>query len=77
LRLVVSGEKKKEFERAARPLIRFLRRNYTPRVTVYVDCFQAVLMEGICAAGGLEREKNEDKRQKNSAMGGRIRRGMP
>jgi len=56
--VVVYEEKQREFERAAKPLIRFLHRNYAPHVAVYVDCFRATLMEVVDAVGN-EREKEK------------------
>lgn len=46
--MIISEEKQKEFERAAKPLIRFLRRNSHPHVAAYVDSCSAELLEGIC-----------------------------
>ena len=62
LRLVVSGEKKKEFERAAKPLIRFLRKNYHPHVAAYVDSCSAELLEGICVVKSAENDGKEYSR---------------
>jgi predicted trehalose synthase len=43
-------KKKKEFERAAKPLIRFLQRNYHPHVAAYVDSCSAELLKGSRSA---------------------------
>jgi len=37
----------KEFEAAARPLIKFLNNNCHPHVVVIVDCTSAQLFEGV------------------------------
>jgi hypothetical protein len=43
--MIIDEEKRKEFERAAKPLIRFLHRNYHPHVAAYVDSCSAELLE--------------------------------
>jgi len=46
--MIISEEEQKEFERAAKPLIRFLRRNSHPHVAAYVDSHSAELLESVC-----------------------------
>jgi len=46
--MIINEEKQKEFEKAAKPLIRFLQKNYYPPVTAYVDSCSAEILEGVC-----------------------------
>lgn len=45
--MILSKEQQKEYEKAARPLIKWLNDNCHPHVTVVVDCSHAELSEGI------------------------------
>ena len=47
--MTFTEEQRKEFEEAARPLIKFLNDNCHPHVTVVVDCTTAELSEGVCS----------------------------
>jgi 2'-5' RNA ligase len=58
----IGKEKQKEFERAASPLIEFLRKTFHPHVTVLVDCCSAEFMEGVCSF--VDPESQEDVCQK-------------
>lgn len=42
-------EQRKEFEAAARPLIKFMNENCHPHTTTFVDSTRAELSEGVCA----------------------------
>lgn len=46
--MIIDKEKQKEFEKAAEPLIQFLRENFHPHVSVIVDGSSAELLESIC-----------------------------
>lgn len=48
--MILSKEKIKEFEDAARPLVKFLNDNCHPHVHAIVDCGSAELSEGVCRA---------------------------
>ena len=52
----IDEKKRKEFERAAKPLIRFLHRNYHPHVAAYVDSCSAELLEGVCVVNYKSQE---------------------
>ena len=54
--MIIDEEKRKEFERAAKPLIRFLHRNYHPHVAAYVDSCSAELLEGVCVVNDKSQE---------------------
>ena len=58
----IDKEKQKEFERAAKPLIEFLRKNFHPHVAVIVDTCSVELLEGICSF--VDPESQEICRQK-------------
>ncbi len=40
-------QQRKDFGEAAKPLIKFLNENCHPHVTVFVDCNNAELVEGV------------------------------
>jgi len=54
--IIDEEKKKKEFERAAKPLIRFLQRNYHPHVAAYVDSCSAELLDGVCVVNDKSQE---------------------
>jgi len=45
--MILKEEKRKEFEQAARPLMKWLSDNCHPHVNVIVDCVRAELNEGV------------------------------
>jgi len=47
--MIFTEEQKKEFEKAAKPLIKFMNDNCHPHTTTIVNCNSAELSEGICA----------------------------
>lgn len=49
--MILSDEKRKEFEEISRPVIKFLNDNCHPHVTVIIDNSSAELSEGVCAFG--------------------------
>jgi hypothetical protein len=60
--MIINEEKQKEFEKAAKPLIRFLHRNYHPHVAVYVDSCSAEILEGVCIVKTGSSLKRESKK---------------
>lgn len=57
--MIISEDKQKEFERAAKPLIKFLCRNYHSHIAAYVDSCSAELLEGICVVKSIEHNQKE------------------
>lgn len=45
--MILSEEQREEFEKVARPLIKWLNDNCHPHVTVIADCSHAELSEGV------------------------------
>jgi len=45
--MILNKQQRKEFEKAARPLMVFLGDTCHPHVTVIVDCVSAELVEGV------------------------------
>ena len=45
--MILNEDQKKEFEKAVRPLIKWLNDNCHPHVTVVADCSHAELSEGV------------------------------
>lgn len=46
--MIISEEERKEFEEAARPLIKFLNEHCDPHAVVIVDAMHANLHNGVC-----------------------------
>lgn len=46
---VITDEKKKEFQEAAKPLIKWLCENGHPHMTIIVEPTGAELVEGVCS----------------------------
>jgi hypothetical protein len=44
--MILTKEQKERFEKAARPLMKYLAQNYHPHVTVIVDGSRAEILEG-------------------------------
>lgn len=47
--MIITKEKTKELEEAAKPLIKFLAENFHPHVKVIVESDRAELLEGTCS----------------------------
>lgn len=47
--MILSEDKRKEFDELAKQMIKFLNDNCYPHVSVIVDCTSAELLEGVCA----------------------------
>ena len=47
--MIFDGKQREEFEKACKPLIKFLNDNCHPHITVVVDCIRAELSEGVCS----------------------------
>lgn len=47
--MILTDEQRKQFEEAAKPLIKFLCENCHPHVTVIVEPTRAELLEGSCS----------------------------
>jgi hypothetical protein len=48
--MIITEEKRKEFEELGKPLIKFLNDNFHPHVTVVVTPTGIELLEGVCAS---------------------------
>lgn len=58
--MILTEEQKKEFEKAVKPLMKYLAENHHPHVTVIVDGNAAELLEGI-ALKVVEVSQNTNK----------------
>ncbi len=47
--MIITEEKREEFEKLVEPLMEFLANNFHPHVSIIVDCCSAELSEGICS----------------------------
>lgn len=46
--MIIKESERKEFEEAAKPMIKWLNDNCHPHVHVMIDCSSAELSEGVC-----------------------------
>jgi len=47
--MIISTEKRKEFDEVAEPMIKWLAENFHPHVHVVTDGTGAELLEGVCS----------------------------
>ena len=52
--MIINEEKRKEFEQAAKPLMKWLSDNFHPHVKVIVDSIGAELSEGVATVAAVE-----------------------
>jgi hypothetical protein len=64
--MIISEDKQKEFEQAAKPLIRFLCRNCHPHIAAYVDSCSAELLEGICVVKSIEHDQKDQSHDRRN-----------
>ena len=47
--MILNEEKRKEFDEAAKPMMKWLNDNCHPHVKVVMDCSRVELLEGVCS----------------------------